>query len=173
VCFIFVYPIQYKSYRTTLTNRSDSLQIDPNHYKSIRTTSYQSDSLQIDPIHYKSIRTDPNHYKNYKSIRFYESIRLTTNLTDSTQIDPMHYKSIRFTIYSYSYRFQHTYGIVLREGAARTDSDLIVGYYLSLVKKSSTMANGRTECCSSSRVQYLVASSRPLEYIIDRSTIQR
>ena len=39
------------------------------------------------------------------------------------------------------------------------------------------MANGRTECMlynyKSSRVQYLVASSRPLEYIIDRSTIQR
>ncbi len=115
MCFIFVYPIQeYKSYRTTLTNRSDSLQIDPNHYKSIRTTSYQSDSLQIDPIHYKSIRTDPNHYKNYKSIRFYESIRLTTNRNDSIQILPIqhksircttnrsiHYKSYRFTIYSF------------------------------------------------------------------------
>ena len=71
-----------------------SIEIDPNHYKSIRFTTNRSDPLQIDPFHYKSVslQIDPFHYK---------SIRFTTNRSVSLQIDPFHSKSIRFTTIRY------------------------------------------------------------------------
>jgi hypothetical protein len=42
------------------TNRTEPLQIDPNHYKSIRTTTNRTEPLKIEPNHYKSIRKTTN-----------------------------------------------------------------------------------------------------------------
>jgi hypothetical protein len=67
-----------ESLRTTRTNQSDSILIDPIHYKSIRFTTNRSYSQQIDPINYKSIRSTK-----------YKSIRSTTNRSDPLQIDPI------------------------------------------------------------------------------------
>ena len=52
--------------------RSEKVQIDPIHYKSILITTNRSEPLQIDP-------------KNYKSIR------KTTNRSDPVQIDRNHF----------------------------------------------------------------------------------
>ena len=66
--------------KSSTTNRSDSIQIDPIHYKSIRFETNRSDSIQIDPIHNKSIRfiqIDPIHTNRSEPTLLHTSNRST------------------------------------------------------------------------------------------------
>ena len=122
-CASFLY-IRFNTNRTELL-----LQINPIHYRSIRTTTNRSEPLRINPIHYKLIRSTTNRSEQIRTTTKTTNRSDSMNRSDSLQIVTIQYKSYRFNTnrsdalqidrfttnrtdslsipFSYSYRFLH------------------------------------------------------------------